>query len=446
MQFLAKCSWFSIQCDESVDSSSIAQLLVFIRMVFEDFSTREELLALLPLKTTTRGVDIYNTVKEFFVQKKVPLEKLVAVTTDGAPAMIGRHTGFIAHCKSDPDFPKFLHYHCIIHQQALCAKVIGFEHVMTPVVKIINNIRSKAKQHRIFKVLLEEMSAEYGDLLLHTEIRWLSRGRVLLRFLSLLGEIKEFKQSKGEDVSLLEDTEWTLDLAFLTDITGKLNDLNCKLQGKGKTVVDLISALNAFKAKMNIFSVDLQKKKVLHFPSVQSVLKDNASASETFDKVAEKYCEVINRLGQEFENRFCDLHQLEPCVSFISNPFMNVDTTFFAEQLSATFNLDAGQVEIEIITLQNDLHLKAYQAAPNFWCLVDTEKYSGVCTAAMKVASLFGSTYLCESAFSDMNFIKNKHRTRLTDAHLKDSLTIAVSSYTPDYNTLVNSMQCQSSH
>lgn len=132
---------------------------------------------------------------------------------------------------------------------------------MTPVEKIINNIRSKAKQYRIFKVLLEEMSAEYGDLLLHTEIRWLSRGRVLLRFLSLLGEIKEFKQSKGEDVSLLEDTEWTLDLAFLTDITGKLNDLNCKLQGKGKTVVDLISALNAFKAKMNIFSVDLQKKK-----------------------------------------------------------------------------------------------------------------------------------------------------------------------------------------
>eukprot|EP00063_Salmo_salar_P053460 XP_014028295.1 PREDICTED: general transcription factor II-I repeat domain-containing protein 2A-like [Salmo salar] len=225
---LAKYSWFSIQCDESVDSSSIAQLLIFIRMVFEDFSTREELLALLPLKTTTRRVDIYNTVKEFFVQKKVPLEKLVAVTTDGAPAMIGRHTGFIAHCKSDPDFPTFLYYHCIIHQQALCAKVIGFEHVMTPVVKIINNIRSKAKQHRIFKVLLEEMSAEYGDLLLHTEIRWLSSGRVLLRFVSLLGEIKEFKQSKGEDISLLEDTEWTLDLAFLTDITGKLNDLNCK--------------------------------------------------------------------------------------------------------------------------------------------------------------------------------------------------------------------------
>jgi len=69
---------------------------------------------------------------------------------------------------------------------------------------------------------------------------------------------------------------------------------------------------------------------------------------------------------------------------------------------------------MEILTLQNDLHLKIHQSAANLCCLVDTEKYKGVCTAAMKVASLFCSTYLCESAFSDMNFVKNKHRTRLT--------------------------------
>ena len=124
---------------------------------------------------------------------------------------------------------------------------------------------------------------------------------------------------------------------------------------------------------------------------------------------------------------------------------MNIDTTCIAEQLSATFNLDAEEVETEITTLQNDLCLKAYQAAPNFWCFVDTKKYSCVCTAAMKVSSLFGSTYLCESAFFDINFIKNKHRTRLTNPHLQDSLTITVASYTPDYNTLANRMQCQSS-
>ena len=123
---------------------------------------------------------------------------------------------------------------------------------------------------------------------------------------------------------------------------------------------------------------------MLHFSSVQMVLKDNTSASEAFEKVAEKYSQVIERLGQEFENRFCDLGQLEPCVSFISNPFMNVDISSIAEQLSATFRFDAGQMELEIVTLQNGLHLKAYQGAPNFWGLVDTEKYSGVCTASFE--------------------------------------------------------------
>lgn len=60
---LAECRWFSIQFDESVDSTSTAQLMMFIQMVFNDFSTEEEVLTLLPLKTTTRGIDIYNAVK-----------------------------------------------------------------------------------------------------------------------------------------------------------------------------------------------------------------------------------------------------------------------------------------------------------------------------------------------------------------------------------------------
>ncbi|KAK2903782.1 hypothetical protein Q8A73_010439 [Channa argus] len=213
-QDLVKCRWFGIQCDESVDSSSTAQLMVFIRMVFDDFSTKEELLTLLPLKTTTKGVDIYNAVKDFFVGKK---------QSDGS---------------AGDEF-------CLV----FCPFWVRSKSSCSP----------KAR---------------------------------------------------------------TLDLAFLTDITGKLNHLNCE-------------------AKM--------------------VPKDNAYASETFDKVAEKYFKIINRLGQEFENRFCDLDQVEP-------------------------------------------------------------------------------------SLSDMNFIRNKHRARLTDAHLQDSLRVAVSSYTPDYSTLVNSMQCQASH
>lgn len=92
---LVKCRCFSIQRNKSVASSSTSQLMMFIPMVFDDFSAKDQLLTLLPLKTTMRGVDIYNAVKRFFVEKKVSLDKLVSVTTDGAPAMTGQHSGFI---------------------------------------------------------------------------------------------------------------------------------------------------------------------------------------------------------------------------------------------------------------------------------------------------------------------------------------------------------------
>ena len=173
----------------------MAQLIIFIRMVFDGFFTKEELLTLLPLNATTRVASIYTAVKNFFVKKKMPFNKFASITTDGAPVMTGRLAEFITQCRNDPDFPTFLHYHYIIHQQAIRVKVIDFDHVMTPVLKIINSIRSKPKQYRMFNLLLNELSAEYSDLLLHTETRWFSRGRILKHFLSLLSEVKKFMLS-----------------------------------------------------------------------------------------------------------------------------------------------------------------------------------------------------------------------------------------------------------
>ena len=332
------CKWYSIQCDESVDSSDTAQLAVFIRMVFEDFSTKEEFLSLLPLKTTTRGEDIYNVVKDFVLKANVPLGKLVSITTDGAPAMIGRHSGFIAHCKNDPDFPKILNYHCIIHQQAICAKVLDFGHVMGPVVKIINSIRAKAKQHRSFKLFLQECAAEHGDLLLHTDVRWLSRGKTLQRFLSLLGEIKTFMESRGEDTALLTDAEWLLDLAFLTDVTEKINQLNTQLQGKDKCVADMISAVRAFSAKLSLYIQQVRNQNFQHFPSVSNMCETHKGATSVLN--VSKYCDLLARLGQEFSDRFGDFDKVEPCVTFMANPFMDVDISGLSGQMAELFCVD----------------------------------------------------------------------------------------------------------
>lgn len=43
----------------------------------------------------------------------------------------------------------------------------------------------------------------------------------------------------------LNYNQWLLDLAFLTDLTNMLNELNLELQGKDKTVVNMISSVKS---------------------------------------------------------------------------------------------------------------------------------------------------------------------------------------------------------
>lgn len=49
---------------------------------------------------------------------------------------------------------------------------------MKTVTKIVNIIKGghNALNHRKFKLFLEEINAEYTDLVMFTEVRWLSRG------------------------------------------------------------------------------------------------------------------------------------------------------------------------------------------------------------------------------------------------------------------------------
>ena len=96
--------------------------------------------------------------------------------------------GAIALLRSEPGYPDLISY-CILHQQALCAKHISLKEIMSVVVDIVCFIRARALNHRQFKMLLQELDSENADVLLHAEIRWLSRVKVLVRFCELLSEM-----------------------------------------------------------------------------------------------------------------------------------------------------------------------------------------------------------------------------------------------------------------
>ena len=88
-----------------------------------------------------------------------------------------------------------------------------------------------------------------GDVLYYTEVRWLSRGKVLKRFYALMTEIEIFmmKEKPGEE---LTDKKSFWDVVFLIDVAEHLNDLNLKFQKQNKMIYELLNDVRAFENKL----------------------------------------------------------------------------------------------------------------------------------------------------------------------------------------------------
>ncbi|KAJ8012488.1 hypothetical protein DPEC_G00043330 [Dallia pectoralis] len=208
-------------------------------------------------------------------QRRIDVKNLVSITTDGAPSMMGREKGAVSRLKEDN--PELLSYHCIIHMSVLCSTLS--EHhaeVMNTITTLVNFLRaSSAHQHRLLREFLSEVGAPANDLLLHSNVRWLSKGKVLAHFWKIRNEIKDFlaqqKSHKAEVFLHFLEEESNMDtLAFLVDITGHLNDLNLKLQGKDNSVCDLVAAVQSFQRKLDILKMDLEQD-CTHFPSMKEI-------------------------------------------------------------------------------------------------------------------------------------------------------------------------------
>ncbi|XP_045105202.1 SCAN domain-containing protein 3-like [Portunus trituberculatus] len=268
----------SLAIDESTDVTDNAQLLVYVRFCNKDKKEIcEDLLGVTPLETHTRGEDIYAAIKEMLRKRGIDLKQVVSVTTDGAPAMIGKERGAVSRMKEDN--PDLLAYHCLIHQTVLCATLSQhFAEVMNTVMKLINFLRaSSSLQHRLLREFLADVEANANDLLLHNNVRWLSKGNALGRFWSVREEIAAFleqvKSQRATQFSLFLQDEHKMNMvAFLVDITSHLNELNVKLQGQNNTVADLMTAIRSFQRKLDIFKEDLEGG-CEHFPKLQEQIQ-----------------------------------------------------------------------------------------------------------------------------------------------------------------------------
>ena len=86
---------FSLQLDEITDVTSLSQIAVFLRYVKEDV-IKEDFLFSQPLTTSTKAIDVKKLVDNFFRDNDISWDMVCVTCSDGAPAMLGRKSGFDA--------------------------------------------------------------------------------------------------------------------------------------------------------------------------------------------------------------------------------------------------------------------------------------------------------------------------------------------------------------
>ncbi|XP_066213931.1 general transcription factor II-I repeat domain-containing protein 2-like [Saccopteryx leptura] len=394
---------YSIALDESTGVTDTAYCAVFIRGVDANFNVFEELLDMLPMTGMTNGQDIFQELEACIDRCGLPWDKLVTVATDGAPAMCSQKAGVVGLLKDKRNWLSlsgpFVAIHCILHQEALCAKNIQLKEVMDVVVKTVNFIRARGLNHRQFVSFLADLEAEYGELLYHTEVRWLSLGKVLQRFFALRQEIALFMAMKDRDVPELCEPTFLSNLAFLTDVTQHLNALNSELQGSKQLITVMFDRIKSFRCKLTLWASQLTGGNMAHFSALKSLGAVDLQCLKD-------YADMLTRLRDDFEHRFQEFMALEPHFALFATPFA-IDVQSVPEE-----------VQMELLDLQCDTILKQKYAdvgVPDFCKSIPREKFPILVCRAARILAMFGSTYVCEQFFSTMKINKTALRSRLTN-------------------------------
>ncbi|XP_071043390.1 general transcription factor II-I repeat domain-containing protein 2A-like [Parasteatoda tepidariorum] len=179
--------------------------------------------------------------------------------------------------------------------------------------------------------------------------------------------------------------------------------------------------INGFRNKLKIFHATLGKNNLSHFASCSHLASDS---EEVLD--FSEFCPELQTIIDEFNTRFSDFESIKNDVALFSNP------------ITASNEGQPENLQLELSDLQADPFFQTRtERGPEFFKLLPTERFPNLRDLGLKISSMFGSTYFCESAFSAMKFIRNRHRSSLSDSSLLDSFRLTKTNIDIDIPALV---------
>ena len=204
-----------------------------------------------------------------------------------------------------------------------------------------------------------------------------------------------------------------------------MNIINLKLQGKNTNIVQLRDNLKAFVEKLLNWGQKVVVGNVARF--------DRLSSHKIDEQLKALIIQHLQFMEYEFQHYFPELKEEEAILA--QNPFStSLNVSYIPDEMQEQF------IDRKNDSTARDVYLE--KSLSQFWCDM-SESYPQISKLEFRTLLPFATTYLCESGFSTLLYIKTKERNKMKVEH---DMRLALSNMQSEISWLAAQTKAQPSH
>ena len=449
--------------DESTDVSVSQNLIIYVRyLVVNQASSRiEPVTSFLAIRSLFRAnaESITREILDVLNEKKIPLDRLTGLATDGAAVMTGKKSGVVQRLKQIQ--PDIVSTHCIAHRLALSCGgaadkipyLVKFQGLLNDIFKYFRNSGKNSASLKAIQSIVEQANnCKKFKEVFHT--RWLSFDGSLQALLqNYNSRVSLFlEESSGKALALYKPITSYLYVAhYLADVMEHLSRLSKMYQKSDLDFTDvnplLEATIDTIKELKELKSGATMKKFLSAAPTTPTVDGDGLTTFEFGPhtirdgrqqrKEAVSACDSFTDLMiQNLQDRFSATEDATTLTSLtrLFSPVIKVDEkdediqTMSAylkvketctEEMKSFLRFVVKKIENGHQTLQTTKDVAQYGAKHE-------DQYPNVAAATKRLLVAPVSTVDCERGFSRQNHIKTAIRNRINIDNLDNLMMMSI--------------------